>query len=380
MTASRFLFLAASVAAFAFGAAGGLSAQIAATLESGASRTTPADGTALTSTAVGATVSLLRPWTSAGASLSWSRFADDGGTILQGSAGASTFSGELLRRIRFEASISGSVVTSDPTTSARLAPSARLHLLGERAGTWIGSGYGLGRGADSTRGIATAEAAAWFRQGPLSVTALGVPTWIAGGRSYTDAALSGRFERGGVDLLGTVGTRREEGRPSQSWASLSLAAWITDQLAILASGGRYPDDPIQAFSGGRFLSVGLRIATRRPDRIAVAVPRTAADLRPVRPDGPIGISVEAAAAGFTERLIRVTAPGAAAVELQGDATAWAPLAMEQERPGIFVLRLPLAAGPQHLVIRVDGGRWMVPAGTTRVEDEFGTASGLLVVQ
>jgi hypothetical protein len=125
--------------------------------------------------------------------------------------------------------------------------------------------------------------------------------------------------------------------------------------------------------------VGLRLATRRPDRIAVASPRSAADLRPARPDGPIRIEVEAATAQAAERVLRVVAPGASRVELRGDLTAWTVVPMRSEGEGRFVLRRPLEAGPQHLVIRIDGGPWLVPGGTTRVADDFGEESGLLVV-
>jgi len=352
---------------------------VAATIEAGASRTTPTDGTALGSTAVGATVSLLRPWTSAGASLSWSRFGDGGGSLIQGGVGASAFSNELASRVRLEAAVTASLVGASATTTARLAPTLRLHLLGNRAGAWVGGGFGAGRGADSTRGVATAEGAIWLRQGPVSVTLLAVPTRLSGGLAYVEGALAARYERGGLDLLGTFGARGTAAVPAQAWANLSIAAWFTDQLAILASSGRYPDDPIQAFSGGRFLSVGLRLATRRPDRIAVASPRSAADLRPARPDGLIRIEVEAATPQSAERVLRVTAPGASRVELRGDVTTWTAVPMRSEGEGRYVLRRPLEAGPQRLVIRIDGGSWLVPSGTTRVADEFGEESGLLVV-
>jgi hypothetical protein len=41
------------------------------------------------------------------------------------------------------------------------------------------------------------------------------------------------------------------------------------------------------------------------------------------------------------------------------------------------LRIP--SGVHRVNVRVDGGRWTAPAGTTRVTDEFGSEVGMVAV-
>lgn len=370
LSAAAILLIAAAVS---------LSAQVAVTLEGGATRTNADVGAPLSSTALGATLSVLRPWASAGAAFSWLRFADSTGTTaLQGTAGASAFTAPLASGIRAEAALSGSLLGVSDSWTGRLAPVVRLHALGTAIGGWVGAGYGVGKDADSARGIATAEAAAWIRRDGVSLSLLAVPTRVGPDLSYVEGSLAGRLERPSLDLFVALGARSTARTPAQTWLSASLTAWLTSGVAVLASGGRFPDDPIQGFGGGRFVSVGVRVATRRPDRMVLPTRGTPLDQLPRRPSGPIALRVVTTEQDAVRELI-VTAPGARQVDVQGELTGWVPLPLRQLPDGRWVLRLRLAPGPQRLVVRLDGGPWIVPAGTTRLEDEFGSESGLIVI-
>jgi hypothetical protein len=41
--------------------------------------------------------------------------------------------------------------------------------------------------------------------------------------------------------------------------------------------------------------------------------------------------------------------------------------------------MPIAAGVHRLNVRVDGGAWTAPSGTTRAADEFGGEVGIVTV-
>jgi hypothetical protein len=62
----------------------------------------------------------------------------------------------------------------------------------------------------------------------------------------------------------------------------------------------------------------------------------------------------------------------------GDLTGWEPRPLAR-RDGHWELRLTTAAGAHHVVVRIDGGRWIVPANLPHLDDELGGAVGLIVV-
>ena len=77
-------------------------------------------------------------------------------------------------------------------------------------------------------------------------------------------------------------------------------------------------------------------------------------------------------------MVRVSAPGAHRVEMMGDITGWEPRALER-RETRWELRLTIDPGAHHVVVRIDGGRWVVPANLARLDDELGGTVGLIVV-
>ena len=95
-------------------------------------------------------------------------------------------------------------------------------------------------------------------------------------------------------------------------------------------------------------------------------------------------------AGFTARLevqpavngavrVVVCAPAAATIEVAGDFTDWQPVTLCRtgEDRWESVLRIP--SGVHWVNVRIDGGRWTAPVGTTRAEDEFGGEVGIVAV-
>ena len=120
--------------------------------------------------------------------------------------------------------------------------------------------------------------------------------------------------------------------------------------------------------GGRYATIALRVTTRPGGALELHSRSRAAahDLKTWREeDGTV--------------LLVVHAPRARRVELMGDFTDWRPLVMHREGDGHFAARVRLPAGSYRINVRVDGGAWMAPPGTTPVADEYNGAAGLLVI-
>jgi 1,4-alpha-glucan branching enzyme len=78
--------------------------------------------------------------------------------------------------------------------------------------------------------------------------------------------------------------------------------------------------------------------------------------------------------------VRVNAPGARTVEINGDFTNWAPVKLAPAADGWWTSTLPLKRGKYQMNLRVNGGDWTVPPGLLSMIDEFGGTVGLLVVE
>jgi len=101
-------------------------------------------------------------------------------------------------------------------------------------------------------------------------------------------------------------------------------------------------------------------------------------VRPL-PAVPAGeASLIAVPGGGGRTLVQVRAPGAARVDLMGDVTGWAPLALER-RGDLWEARLTMSPGSHHVVVRLDGGAWVAPANLARIDDELGGRVGLIVI-
>jgi hypothetical protein len=78
--------------------------------------------------------------------------------------------------------------------------------------------------------------------------------------------------------------------------------------------------------------------------------------------------------------VRVNAPGARTVEINGDFTNWIPVNLVPAGDGWWASTLPLKRGKYQMNLRVNGGDWTVPPGLLSMVDEFGGTVGLLVVE
>ena len=91
-----------------------------------------------------------------------------------------------------------------------------------------------------------------------------------------------------------------------------------------------------------------------------------------------GASIVAVSADGGATVLRVNAPGAQRVDLMGDLTDWSPVPLERKGDQ-WEVRLTTTPGSHHVMLRIDGGAWLVPSNLPRIGDELGGAVGLLVI-
>ncbi len=330
------------------------------------------------------TVSWEQPGAAATARGTYLRF-ESGRRSLQGLVAASLFThpGPVSRRWRGELSVSvGGSSYADFASFWHATGEARLHFVAEGRGGWIGGTGGRTSYGGVARPVTVASVGLWVRRAQVTVAASASRS-IIGDTAYSDLASQLHTSRGRVELDASLGARmssRGAGRGVYGEASTTLT--LGERTALFVSGGRYPTDPVSGSVAGRYASVGLRLRTalRRPPAIRDPQPLSRS---PANGDGGAGagliarLDVQPAPDGMV-RLV-VYAAAAATVELAGDFTDWQPVTLRRTVEGAWECMLRIPSGLHRVNVRVDGGEWTAPAGTTRAADEFGGEVGIVTV-
>lgn len=306
---------------------------------------------------------------------------ESGRHSLQASVAGSFFPAPI-GRVRPELTVNGGASRyADFASFSHLLAGPRLHLAGSRQGLWVGGTLGTTSFGNARRAVTAVATGAWAQR--LGATWLvNATTTHVGDTSYVDLEGASHYERGRVTLDGSLGWRSRSqggghGVYGEASGALALGSWVS----IVLSGGRYPTDPTRGSVSGRYVGVGLRI---------IPVPRRTAVTMPARqvtfplhgsadPDDPPAASVELGRCECTGRVLVIHAGNATRVEVSGDFTDWDPVSLTPGESGTWRVTSPLAPGTYRFNVRLDGGEWMVPAGVTRLKDEFGGDVGLLVV-
>lgn len=321
-------------------------------------------------------------WERSGASLTaqgtYLRF-ESGNASLQGSVTGSLFTAPTHRwRGQFLATAGGSSYAEFASFHHTIGE-ARLHRLGERSGAWISGTLGRSSLGDASRPITGLAIAGWVQRGGARLFVSATRAFV-GDTAFSDLEAAARARRGAFVLEGYAGARirsRGGGRGVYGEGSATLA--LSDRLALVLSGGRYPTDPIRGSISGRYAAVALRL-------------HSAAALRPTPRDLParlpsVSSSGTSDAAARVEilpqgdRAVRFTvrAPDAGLVEIAGDFTDWQPIALGRGSGGIWEVVVRIPKGIHRIAVRVDGGLWTAPAGTRRADDDYGGEVGIFVV-
>ena len=316
------------------------------------------------------------------------RIADLSGTYsqfgsnwsIQGTASASLFSrvGGFLGELSL---FGGGSSHRDGSRTGELLANARVHLQRRSSELFAGVGGGTTSFGDQTRTIVLGELGAETDLDNAVATFSITPVTMGDSIKYADSQLSFVMQRPLFDLSALVGGRVGDqltslGGTARVWGNVSVSRWLTSNFAVVASGGTYPIDPTQGYPGGRFVSLGLRIASaaRRVSSPSIDVSASPSDS-----------NVASVVKFLTERnagvvTFRIFAPSAQNVELTGDFTNWEPLAAAPVGDGWWTVARPLIIGKYQMNLRIDGGKWVVPPGLLAIVDEFGGNVGLLVIE
>jgi len=300
----------------------------------------------------------------------------------QGTAVLTAMSAPSARGFVGEAGMAlGGSAFPDGARTAQVLGSARLHWLGAPVATWVGAAVGSMNDGVVWRSVRQAELGASMPMREANLTLLATPSITDDTLRYADllAVLGG--SSGVFDLSASVGGRLGATLPivggdQRMWGGVSVAAWVAPRVAITVASGTYPVDATQGFPAGRYLSAGIRVGATRSVR-AMDDARARRIRREARAAGVTSFALVHREGSVYE--VRVRAPNAREVLMNGDVTSWRPIALVRDADGWWRGRLVISSATAELVVRVDGGAWMVPPGAEEVVDEFGGRSGRVVV-
>jgi len=357
------------------------------TLDVGAAALRYAD--TLSTGAATVTPHLLADWGSAivEASGTYSQFTSGGGSSGQATLSASRFISTERGFFLELGGFAGGSTHSDGTRTGEVLGNGRIHIPRDNKEVFLGLGGGRTWDAVAWRSVLLGEVGGSIDMGPSNALITISPTIVNDSIKYADTQASLSRKSKSVDLGLVLGFRAGDQLTTLSanvkaWGSASAVIWMTPRIGLALAGGNYPVDPTQGFPGGRFVSVSLRLAQgRHPD--SDSNEPIASGL------GPAALEAKAAPtiAAFTARrgpgdavTVRVSAPGARVVEINGDFTNWTPIQLVPTGNGWWTSTLALKRGKYQMNLRIDGRDWAVPPGLLSMVDEFGGTVGLLVVE
>jgi len=186
-------------------------------------------------------------------------------------------------------------------------------------------------------------------------------------RSYVDLIAGWRRDRGGIVLGASGGVRGgiQTGTRGGAWGSADVTAWMTPRSAIVISGGQSLEDPVRGIPRTTFLGLALRVTGQRHLTLSRRATVAGARVSVVRVDD-------------TRRRIEVRGVTASRIEVMGDFTDWAPVALEA-LGDVWRLERAISPGLHRMAIRLDGGEWISPANLPRATDDLGGVVGLVTV-
>ena len=307
--------------------------------------------------------------------------------------------------LRFESSnrsVQGSVVGSlftQPANNWRLEASATTggssyadfasfwHLLGEfrvrhdtdRGGIWMTATAGRTAfgSSEEARRVVAASVTALHRRSALALL-LSAGRAFVGDTQYSDIGMTARGQYGKIVLETILGARVwSQGAGHGVYGEASGSLPFADRWAFVLSGGRYPSDPIRGSIAGRYFSAALRFRIPSPARPVPSVPtrHTGANGGDDPPSTTLTVVPESS--GQTRLVLR--APPATLLEIAGDFTDWQPVSMSRTAAGSWEVVLPMAKGVHQINLRIDGGPWAAPGGTTRLAGDYGDEVGTFIV-
>jgi hypothetical protein len=275
-------------------------------------------------------------------------------------------------------------------TAVRWDLGARLHTTGTSSGAWFGAAIGAAGAGNVERQLTRLEGGVrrtlgrarvnvWVSRtgfggrvvsgGDFNQDSLGTPDTLArtGVTEYTDVGSRIGFNLSRYELglsltrrIGNVGNRRNAWEVSATW-------WATPSVGIVGAAGHSLAQIGYTVPGGRYTTVGLRLAfgARSPTN-------------PARPNRADAKTIAGPVLELEGRRFTIRGAPARQAEVMGDFTDWKPEPLIARGDGQWTFADALTPGVHYLNVRFDGGAWVVPSGISAVDDGFGGRVGLVV--
>ena len=309
-----------------------------------------------------------------------------GGWSAQGLASASLFTPHARGFFGELAGSAGGSTHQDATRTGEALANARIHFAGDATGAFVGGGGGTTWDGLGWRRVLLGEIGAWadFASGNAALKVS--PVSVDDSTRYVDGQLGVSWMLERLDLSALAATRWGSRLPfdpsgTRTWASVTVTAWATPVLGIVGAAGTYPVDPTQGFPGGRFVSLGVRLASGRRTMLGAENGAGVEDVRAaISANSAMADAFRAEAQPAGVVTLMVHAPSAKRVEINGDFTGWTSIDLAQTSGGWWTRAVSVAPGKYEMNLRIDGGGWIVPPGLLRMKDEFGGSVGLLIVE
>lgn len=188
-------------------------------------------------------------------------------------------------------------------------------------------------------------------------------------RFWSDLEAGGSWASGRYRFDATLGIRPAvEGFHRAMWGRVANTTQVASRLALVTAIGIQPTQIALGVPASRFASIAVNVA---PGRRA-----SGHDLAP--PPVATPFSVRPEKDGRYRVAYRVM--NAYRVEISGDFAKWEPVRLDEAEPGLWMTTVALAPGTYHMSVRIDGGPWTAPPGTTTVGDDFNGTVGIVVVR
>lgn len=307
------------------------------------------------------------------------------GWSMQGAVGGGLYSPTAGRFVAELAGSAGASAHRDGNRTGRWLAGVRGHVLGSGSGLWIGGAAGRGWDGVAWRNIRQLDVGGWAGGADRSALLSLTPSIVDDTIRYVDTQLALEWAVRSLEWSALAGFRAGDrvaalGGTQKAWGSVSLVAWLVPWGGLVAGAGTYPVDLTQGYPGGRFITLGVRVRPPvRPSATAASATSAAAAAPAHAANGGME-AFDARPAARGEVTLRIRAPKANRVEINGDFTLWQPVPLVRDGTGWWAVTLPIESGTHEMVVRTDGGDWVVPPGLTAVADEFGGRVGILVVQ
>ncbi len=302
---------------------------------------------------------------------------ESGNQILQGLA-AGSWRAPLGKNFAGELSATTGVNKYDEYPGyGHLLARARIHVAGSRSGGWLSGASGQSWISSSSATPYQLELGGWSVYQSVVIGATATRTWFAD-TAYADIVGLARFTDARLEITGTLGLRTwSDGGGEGVYGEINAQIPIWKRFAGIASGGRYPSDPVRGVIPANYVSVGMRInAQSGGSRLTGALTRDSYRTDPPRA-GEARLQIKSSTDDL--RVIQVHAPGAESVVVTGDFTDWQPVPLLHVENGRWEIVWRVTPGVHRVNIRLNDGAWLVPKGLRSEEDEFGGAVGILVV-